>query len=68
MQDTVSVYEALSPAYAEFSPITGLPTPSCGAHLENFSDMVTVPLGVVRMGSMATLVHADRVQRPLLDR
>ncbi len=59
VQNAFPVHETLPPAHAEQGPFPRICPSGRNTLLEVFLDLVTLPLGTLRVGSMASLVHAD---------
>lgn len=68
LQNALSLHEALPPPHAEYGSCPNLSPASCRTYMEKSVDMVTLPFGVVRLGFVVTMVHADYMERAVLDR
>ena len=67
MQDALPFYEALFSKYAEYSTFAHLSPTSCRPHVEEHGHHITLLSRNIRLGSLATLVHANHMARSVLD-
>ena len=66
MQNTLPLHKALPPSNAKYGPNTCLPTTSYVARVGHISNMDTIPDGLLRLGILVALVHADNLEGPIL--
>lgn len=67
MQNTIPLHEALPSPYAEYSPAPDLPPSGCCTYMEECCYLVEIPACIACLDDMASMVHADNLEGPLLD-
>ena len=68
MQDAIPLYETLPSSDAKYSAHTSLPSAGCSAWMGNVADVDAASTGLLCLGVLAALVHADDLEGPILGR